>query len=75
MEKNEIKLDEKRVDEKIDEFVSRYEEPEEAARIYRSNQELMVRMASGVLEDQVMDFILENAKVKEIATSFKEFMS
>ena len=75
IKENEIKLDEKRVDEKIDEFVSRYEEPEEAARIYRSNQELMVRMASGVLEDQVMDFILENAKVKEIATSFKEFMS
>ena len=42
--------------------------------MYRNNQELMVRMASGVLEDQVMDFILENAKVKEIATSFKEFM-
>jgi len=74
IKENEIKLDEKRVDEKIDEFVARYEDPEEAARMYRNNQELMVRMASGVLEDQVMDFILENAKVKEIATSFKEFM-
>lgn len=71
---NEIKLDEKRVDERVDEFVSRYEQPEEAARIYRSNQELMSRMASGVLEEQVMDFILENAKVKEITSSFKEFM-
>ena len=75
IKENDIKLDEKRVDEKIDEFVARYEEPEEAARVYRSNKELMVRMASGVLEDQVMDFILENAKVKEIPTSFKEFMS
>ena len=34
----------------------------------------MSRMASGVLEEQVMDFILENAKVKEITSSFKEFM-
>ena len=74
IKENDIKLDRKRVDERITEFVAPYEKPEEAARAYRSNHELMAQLESGVLEDQVVDFILEHAKTKEKAASFKEFM-
>jgi trigger factor len=74
IKENDIKLDRKRVDEQITEFVAPYEKPEEAARAYRSNHELMAQVESGVLEDQVVDFILEHAKTKEKAASFKEFM-
>ena len=74
IKENDIKLDRKRVEERITELVAPYEKPEEAARIYRSNRQLMAQLESGVLEDQVVDFILENAKTKNKATSFKEFM-
>lgn len=74
IKENQIELDQKRVDERINEFVSRYEKPEEAASMYRSNKELMTRMESGVLEDQVTDFILDKAKIKAKVKSFKEFM-
>ena len=72
---NDIKLDRKRVDARIDELVAPYEKASEAAQIYRSNRDLMLQIESGVLEDQVVDFILEHAKTKEKATSFREFMA
>lgn len=74
IKENEIELDRKRVEARIADLVAPYEKPEEAARIYRSNRELMVQLESGVLEDQVVDFILEKAKTKEKVASFKEFM-
>jgi len=71
---NDIELDRERVEHRIAELVAPYEKPQEAAQIYRSSRELMVQLESGVLEEQVVDFILEHAKTKEKAASFKEFM-
>jgi len=71
---NDIKLDHKRVNNRIEELVAPYEKAEEAAQIYRSNRELLAQVESGVLEDQVVSFILEHAKTKEKTESFKQFM-
>ena len=71
---NNIKLDHKRVNNRIEELVAPYEKAEEAAQIYRSNRELLAQVESGVLEDQVVSFILEHAKTKEKTESFKKFM-
>jgi len=42
---------------------------------YYSNQEQMQQIESAVLEDQVVDFILEKAKVKAKAIGFDELMN
>ena len=74
IEDNEIKLDRKRVEERIAELVAPYEKPDEAARIYRSNRDLMVQLESSVLEEQIVDFILQHAKTREKPEGFKAFM-
>ena len=35
----------------------------------------MAQLEAGILEEQVVDFILENAKTAEKSINFKEFMA
>jgi trigger factor len=72
---NEIKLDRSRVNGRLEELVTQYDQPEEAARHYRSDKDLMAQLEAGVLEEQVVDFLLENAKTAEKSIEFKEFMA
>lgn len=71
---NGIELDNSRVDARIEELVAPYEEPEEAARLYRGTPELLQQVQSTVLEEQVVDFLLEQGRPTEKTMSFAEFM-
>ena len=72
--KEKIVLDRARVDERIQELASPYEIPEEAARLYRSNKDLMAQVESAVLEDQVVDFLIEHGQTERTKLSFDDFM-
>lgn len=72
---NGIELDRPRVQRRVDELVAPYEKPQEAAQIYRGSRELMTQVESSVLEDQVVEFLLEQAKTTEKTLSFDEFMA
>jgi trigger factor len=72
--RHKLKLDQARVDERVKELASPYEKPEEAAHFYRSNRGMMAQVEAGVFEDQVVDFLLEQAKVKDKTLTFQEFM-
>lgn len=67
-----LKPDAKRVNAMIEEIASTYQEPEEVVQYYKSNQELMGGVESAVLEDQVVDHILSQAKVTEVTSSYDE---
>ncbi len=47
------------------ELAAPYEKPDEAAHFYRSNRGMMSQVEAAVLEDQVVDFLLEQAKAKD----------
>jgi trigger factor len=72
--KNGIELDRARVQRRIDELAAPYEKPQEAAQIYRGSRELMAQVESGVLEDQVVEHVLEQASTAEKTLGFAEFM-
>jgi len=72
--RHKIKLDDKRVSQRIEELASPYEKPDEAAQFYRSNRGMMAQVEATVLEDQVVDFVLERAQTKDQARSFQQFM-
>jgi trigger factor len=72
--RHKIRLDQVRVDARVKELASPYEKPEEAAQFYRSNRGMMAQVEAGVLEDQVVDFLLENVKVNDKTLTFQEFM-
>lgn len=71
---HEIRIDPARVQARIEEMAETYDEPEQVIEVYRSEPRLMDQIENMVLEDQVVDWVLENAKVSEKPMSFSELM-
>ena len=67
-----IAVDRQRLQGRLEELAASYPNPEEARRAYQHNPEALRQIESVVLEDQVIDWILERAKVTEVPMSFKE---
>ena len=70
--KLELKADADKVRETIEEMASTYQEPEEVINWYYSNQEQLASVESKVLEDQVVEKLLESAKITEKECSYQE---
>lgn len=69
-----IKPDGARVKALVEEIASTYQEPQEVVEYYSSNKELLAGVESAVLEDQVVDHILESAKVSDLESSYDEII-
>lgn len=69
---NEIRIDGARVRETIETVAETYEEPEEVRQMYFSNPQLLQQVENAVLEEQVVDWVMENANVSAKPMSFKE---
>jgi len=72
---NELKVDENKVNELIASAASAYEDPKEVIEYYTTNKELNQQMQNVALEEQAVEVVLANAKVKEKAASFKDIMN
>lgn len=70
----QLRLDPRRVEEALANIASTYEEPEQVVALYRQDQRLMGGLRARVLEEQVMDWIAEHARVTEQELSFAEVM-
>jgi len=69
---NEIKLDEDRLNGKIEKFAKTYEKPQEVIDYYNSNAEQMAMIQNIILEEQVTDWVMEQVKVEDVKSSFEE---
>ena len=67
-----LKLDRQRLNERLDDLVANYPNPDEARRAYQQNPEAMRQLESAVLEDQVVDWAVAGARITERPMSFKE---
>ena len=67
-----MEIDADRVRMKFEQFSADYESPEEVVNWYYSNKEQLSQIENLVLEEQVVDWVLEQAKVEEDQTSFSE---
>jgi trigger factor len=68
-------LDPKRSNARLDEMVGAYGDPAALKRAYLQNADAMRQVESLALEDQVVDWILDHAKVHETVSTFKELMN
>jgi trigger factor len=68
----ELKADPDKVRATIEEMASTYQEPEEVINWYYSNQEQLASVESKVLEDQVVEKLLESAKIVEKECSYQD---
>jgi trigger factor len=67
-----IKVDRERVLARLSALVEAYPNPDEARRAYLQNADAMRQIESAALEDQVVDWLLERARVTERPMSFAE---
>lgn len=72
---NEMKADEDKVKAKIDSIAEPYDRPEEVVQWYKGDKQRMAEVESLVLEEQVVDWALQQANVTEKPSSFKELMN
>jgi len=70
-----IKLDRDRVQARLSDLASGYPDSESVLKTYRQNPEAMRQVENMVIEDQVVDYLLERAKVKEEPATFKDVMN
>ena len=59
----------------VDELAASYEKPEEVSRWYFSDNKRLAEVEAIVLENNVTDFVLSQAKVTEKAVGFDELMA
>ena len=71
---NEVRLDSRRVSEALASIASTYEEPEKVVELYTRDPQLMQGLQSRVMEDQVVEWVAEHAKLTEQSLSFNEVM-
>jgi trigger factor len=67
-----IKVDRERVMTRLNDLVANYPNPEEVRRTYLQNADAMRQVESGVLEDQVVDWIVDRARVTDKPMTFKD---
>lgn len=75
IKENELKADDAKVNEMIESQASAYEDPQEVVDYYHSNEQLMQQMRNVALEEQAIEWVLENAKTKEVKKGFDEVMN
>lgn len=68
----DLKPDDTRVRELIQEMASAYQEPEQVVAWYYKNDQQMNEVRSVVLEEQVVDTVLQKASVTEKSVSYEE---
>ena len=75
IKKEKIELSQELVESAIEEMAVAYEQPDQVRDYYRQNQQARSSIESMVLEDQVIDHILDKAKVTELETKFDDLMN
>ncbi|MGD8407505.1 MAG: trigger factor [Thiohalophilus sp.] len=72
---NDLKVDPEMVKARIQEIAAPYEHPEEVVKWYQSDRQRLSEVESLVFEDQVVDWVIEHAKVVEKPVAFDEIMT
>jgi trigger factor len=71
---NQILVDAARVRQRIEDICSGYENSDEMVATYLGNAQVMASIEPMVLEEQAIDWLIENGEEKINKVPFKEFM-
>jgi trigger factor len=71
----EIELDRQKTRERIGELAASYPNPDEVIKLYAGNPQLVEKIEMEVMEDQVVDWLLDRARLSDQPSSFKELMA
>jgi trigger factor len=68
----DLKVDRERVQTRLNDVAAAYPNSDEVRRAYLQNADAMRQIESAVLEDQVVDWVVEKAKITEKPSTFSE---
>jgi trigger factor len=71
---NDIRLDPRRVSEALSTIASTYEEPEKVVELYTRDPQLMSGLQNRVIEDQVVEWLADHARISEQQLQFNDVM-
>ncbi|GMR08343.1 MAG: trigger factor [Gammaproteobacteria bacterium] len=74
IKRQELTVDSEQVKSRVEQLASTYEQPAEVVKWYYSDPNRLSEIESLVLEDKVVAWLLENAKVTDKPQSFNEIM-
>jgi len=74
IQKNEIKVDDAKVKSTIDDMANSYERPEDVTEWYYSDESRLNEVKQMVLEDQTVEWIIDQVKVSDESVSFEDVM-
>ncbi len=69
-----MQVDQEKVDSTIAEMAATYEDPQEIINWYKENQEQRQSLEKVVLEDQVVDWVMEQMQVEDEKLSFDDLL-
>ncbi len=72
---NSIRINGAQVRQSIETIAQTYEDPAEVIQLYYGNEQLLAQVENQVLEEQVVDWVMENAKVSNIEMKFQDVIS
>ncbi|MEH6388340.1 MAG: trigger factor [Pseudomonas profundi] len=72
VKQNDIKPDNDRVRAMVEDLASAYQEPEQVVNWYFQNEQQLAEIQSVVLEEQVVDTVLQKAKVTDKQVSYED---
>jgi len=70
--KNKLEKDQKRVDEMLDTLAASYEDPQALIEYYRSNKSAMQTIEAAVMEEMIVEWVLEKAKINDKKMKFSD---
>lgn len=75
IKQSELKPDADRVTQKIEDIAQTYEDPQEVINHYNNNPQLKQGIEALVLEEMIVDWVVDQAKVTDKASNFQDIMN
>ncbi len=75
IKQNELKIDPSKLRKMVDSIAASYDTPEEVVKYYYSDKQRLAEIENLALEDEVVGWVLGNAKIVEKPIKFKELMN
>jgi trigger factor len=72
---NKLELDPARVDAKLEQLTADYDDSENMIKMYRGNAQAMGQVQNMAMEEQVVDWLLEQVSVTDKKSSFRTLMN
>jgi trigger factor len=71
----DLKPDQVKVQQLLEDISADYDEPQQIINYYRSNKEAMSRVESMVIEEQIVDWVLSKARVKQESMTYDQVVN